>query len=45
MGTPLTDAGSPNTMMMEELTMGMDVAHLNTPPKDKKLLATSKKKL
>ena len=43
MGTPLTDAGSPSTMMMEDLTMGME--NLNTPPKDKRLLATSKKKL
>ena len=43
MGTPLTDAGSPNTLMMEDLTMGME--NLNTPPTDKRLLATSKKKL
>jgi hypothetical protein len=43
MGTPRTESGSPSTMMMEDLTMGME--NLNTPPKDKRLLGTSKKKL
>jgi len=44
MGTPRTDAGSPNNQVMEDLTMGMDAAHLNTSPKDTRLLAKSKKK-
>ena len=42
MGTPLTDAGSPNTMMMEELTMSME--NLNSNGKEKRLRAGSKKK-
>jgi len=42
MGTPLTDAGSPNTIMMEDLTMGME--NLNSNGKEKRLRAGSKKK-
>lgn len=39
--TPKTEASSPNTQMMEDVTMGMD--SLNTP-KDQRLLASKKKK-
>ena len=39
--TPKTEASSPNTQMMKDVTMGMD--NLNTP-KNQRLLASQKKK-
>jgi hypothetical protein len=39
--TPKTEASSPSTQLMEDVTMGMD--SLNTP-KDQRLLASQKKK-
>ena len=41
MSTPKTEASSPNTQMMEDVTTSMD--NLKTP-KDQRLLASQKKK-
>ena len=42
MSTPRTEAGSPNNVVMDDLTMSME--NLNSNGKDKRLRAGSKKK-
>ena len=42
MSTPRTEAGSPNNVVMDDLTMSME--NLNSNGKDKRFRATSKKK-
>jgi hypothetical protein len=42
MSIPRTEAGSPNNVVIDDLTMSME--NLNSNGKDKRLRATSKKK-
>ena len=42
MSTPRTEAGSPNNVVMDDLTISME--NINSNGKDKRFRATSKKK-